>query len=292
MAVDNASTPLGAYGFRLVLPDVLAPLPDLVGISYEEPAVIVDVRLASAIRSEQEVDGGQVRLLTEKGTGIVVDRDPAHVEIVAPVPLSGEALVHPVLTVPLSVLARWRGDVTLHGGAFFHAGAAWGLIGERTAGKSSMLGVLGDRGIPIVTDDLLVIDDGWVRAGPQCVDLRPDVAQHIPAAKDLGVVGSRPRHRLSTPAAPARARLGGMFVLEWHDDPEPLVEPMPMDQKLKLLYKQESIALMGFAPPGQVLELLGTPMWRFRRRKDWSQTERAVAGLLAAAEAQAPGDAR
>jgi hypothetical protein len=262
-------------------------LPDLVGVSDEEPSVTVDVRLASIVTSEERVEDDRVALLTRGGTGILVRRDPPEIAILAPLEISPEALVHPVLTVPLSILARWRGDVALHGGGFHHADAAWGVIGERTAGKSSMLGLLGDRGVPIVADDLLVIDDGWVRAGPACVDLRPDVAPYMPAARDLGVVGSRPRHRLATPPAPGRSRLGGIFVLEWHDDPEPALTVMPMAERLQRLYKHESIALMGFAPPGKVLELLGVPMWRFARRRDWAATDAAVAGLLEAAAAHA-----
>jgi hypothetical protein len=202
----------------------------------------------------------------------------------SPLPFSPEALVHPVLTIPLSILAHWRGDVTLHGGAFIHADGAWGIVGEREAGKSSMLAALAERGVPIAADDLLVVDDGWVRAGPRCVDLRPDVASHLPSARDLGVVGTRPRFRLSTPPAPARSRLRGLFVLEWHEEPEPQLVPMTTQERLFVIYRQESIALLGFAEGGKVVELLELPMWRFRRRRDWRATPAAVDRLLAAAE--------
>jgi hypothetical protein len=287
LADNNGSSPSGAYGFRLVLTEPETALPDLVPLSGEEQIVTVTCRLASATTSLQRVEDHHVALLTRQGTGILVDGNRLAVELLAPVPLSGEALVHPVLTIPLSILARWRGDVTLHGGAFFHAGAAWGVIGERTAGKSSMLGVLGDRGVPIVADDLLVIDDGWARAGPRCVDLRPDVAPYLPAARDLGVVGTRPRFRLSTPAAPARAPLGGMFVLDWHDAEEAEIVPVPTWERLRILYRQEAIALLGFAEPAAFVQLLEFPMWRLRRRRDWAATPGAVERLLAAAEDQA-----
>ena len=282
---SNGSGASGAYGFRLVLRDAPDGLPDLVAHSEADPEVVVSLHLAAAIETAQRVDDDHVALLTERGTGILVDREPPAVQIVAPVDVSPEALVHPVLTIPLSILCRWRGDVTLHGGAFFHAGAAWGVLGTRTVGKSTMLGALGSRGVPILADDLIVIDDGWIRAGPRCVDLRPDVAAHLPAARDLGVVGTRPRFRLSTPAAPARSRLGGLFVLEWHDEPVPEVVPMSTSERLQLIYRQESIALLGFAPGPKVVDLLELPMWRFRRRRDWAATPVAVEQLLAAAEA-------
>jgi hypothetical protein len=283
---DNASDPSGAYGFRLVLTEPETALPDLVSLSGAEESVTITCRLASATVTLQQVEDGRVSLLTRHGTGILVDRERLTVELLAPVPFSGPALVHPVLTIPLSILARWRGDVALHGGAFFHAGAAWGVIGERTAGKSSMLGVLGARGVPIVADDLLVIDDGWAHAGPRCVDLRPDIAPYLPAARDLGVVGTRPRFRLSTPAAPARAPLRGMFVLDWHDA-EPELVPVATWERLKILYRQEAIALLGFAEPAAFVQLLEFPMWRLLRRRDWAATPAAVERLLAAAEDQA-----
>lgn len=217
---------------------------------------------------------------------VVVRRDPPSVEIVAPVTLSAEALVHPMLTAPFSMLARWRGDVTLHGGAFVHAGGAWAVVGERTAGKSSLLGMLATRGLPIAADDLLTIDDGWLRAGPTCVDLRPDVAERLPSSRDLGVVGTRPRFRLSATPAPSRSRLLGVIVLEWHEGPEPAFLAMAAAERLQTLYRQEAIALLGFAQPHKFMDLLGLPMWRFRRRRDWESTPAAVDRLLELTEAQ------
>jgi len=260
-----------------------AALPDLVPLTGDVPEVTVTCRLASAIGNLDDVADSHVVLTTRGGMGTVVHRDPRAVELLTPVTLSMEALVHPLLTVPLAILARWRGDITLHGGGFVHAGAAWGLVGERTAGKSTMLAVLGDRGVPIVADDLLVIDDGWVRAGPSCVDLRPDVAVHLPSARDLGELGSRPRMRLATPPSPDRAPLRGLFVLEWHDDAEPELVAMTTWERIQLIHRQEAIGLLGAAEPGKVMDLLEVPMWRFRRKRQWGGTPAAVEALLAAA---------
>jgi hypothetical protein len=288
-APGNGSTPLGAYGFRLVLVEPEADLPDLVPVSGAEPLVPIVCRFAAAVEDVTEVQDGLVALMSRKGLGTRVHREPRSIEIYSPVPTSAEALVHPLLTVPLAVLARWRGDVTLHGGAFVHAGAAWAILGERTAGKSSMLAVLGARGIPIAADDLLVIDDGWVRSGPSCVDLRPDMAAQLPQARDLGYVGTRPRARLATPPAPARIPLGGVFLMEWHDEPEPELLEMPTMERLQLIYGQESVGILGKVAPDKVMRLLEVPFWRFRRRRSWEDTPRAVERLLevAAAEAQA-----
>jgi hypothetical protein len=236
----------------------------------------------------RDVEPDRVVMSTERAAVIAVERDPASIELILPYHATVEALVHPLITIPISIHARWRGDITLHGGAFHHAGGAWGVLGERTAGKSSMLGVLGDQGVPIAADDLLVIDDGWVRVGPSCVDLRPDVAERLPDARYIGEIGTRPRYRLDAEPAPHRTPLRGFFFLEWHEEDEPSLEPMTMAERLKVLYRQESIALIGFAEPQKFVELIGLPMWRLRRRPTWDATPRAVEVLLGAAEAYVP----
>ena len=48
-------------------------------------------------------------------------------------------LVHPVLATVGAVFAWWRGDVVFHGGAVVIGDGAWGLLGERGTGKSSLL---------------------------------------------------------------------------------------------------------------------------------------------------------
>jgi hypothetical protein len=272
-----------AYGFRVTLAGIDGVLPDLPDASPDDDDVTVDLRLATGWQREWRVEDDRVLLATRSGNVFDVAREPRHLRLSMPMRPSLEALVHPVLTVPMSIFARWRGDVTLHGGAFHHGGAAWCVLGERTAGKSSMLGILGDFGVPILADDLVVITDGDVRAGPRCVDLRPDLAAQLPAARDLGMVGTRPRLRLATPPGPARSRLAGIFLLEWGDDEAPSVTPLTMAERLALLYRQEAIALLEFSDRGKVMDLVGLPMWRLSRRRDWRATPGARDLLLSTA---------
>ena len=172
-------------------------------------------RHASALYDAREVSSEHMRMSYQRGGQMVATRDPASVVIEVPQPLSIAAIVHPIATLPLSVFARWHGHMTLHGGAFLNAGAAWAICGDQTAGKSSALAMLGSRGVPILSDDLVVIAGHEVLCGPRCVDLRPDVAARFANAESLGVVGSRERFRLPTAEAPPRAPLGGIVVLEW-----------------------------------------------------------------------------
>ena len=180
----------------------------------------------------------------------------------------------------MSILARWRGDLTLHAGAFFANGRAWAVMGEREAGKSTALAQLAERGCPLLADDLLVVDEGVVRAGPACIDLRPDVAERMPGARYLGEVGDRPRYRLSARAGPARAQLGGFFLMGWGEEPTVSADPVPASEALRIVYEQEYIGLLGPADPARVLDLLGVPMWRIRRPADWSFTDETAQRML------------
>jgi hypothetical protein len=199
-----------------------------------------------------------------------------------PVPPGG--LVHPILTVPISVAARWSGCITLHAGAYEVGGTAWAVLGEREAGKSSLLASLATRAAcPVVADDLLVIDDGAVLAGPNCVDLRPDVVGQYPGARPVGEIGGRLRHRLSTPPSLERSSLGGILSLGWHGDAGIKVEKLPAAEALRLIYAQEYIALLGPADPVKILDLLGVPAYRVLRPRDWGVVDELCERLVALA---------
>jgi hypothetical protein len=191
-----------------------------------------------------------------------------------------DALVHPILTVPISVLARWRGDTTLHAGAFLAGSVAWGIVGKREAGKSTLLATLGEAGCPIVADDLLTIDRGSAWSGPHCVDLRPDAARRFDSAREIGEVGGRMRFRLSTRPGPARAPLGGFFVLDWTEGTDVGLCPLTARERLQMLYSQEYIALLGPSDPERIIELSGLPAWRLTRPRAWEMSGVVVERLL------------
>ena len=279
----------GAYGFRLVRPPHEPELPDLTPIDADAPAVALECRHACGVVDEEEIEEDRV-LLREKGNSLLeVRREPLSITLEFPDATTPEALVHPLLTPPISILARWRGDLTLHSGSFFADERAWAVVGEREAGKSTMLASLGARGLPLLADDLLVIDDGVVRAGPACIDLRPDVAERIPGARFLGEVGNRPRYRLVSPAGPSRARLGGFFLLGWSEDRKVRIERLPLAEALRVIYGQEYIALVGLADPEKLMALLGTPMWRVTRPPDWGFTDETIDRILEVTAAAGEG---
>jgi hypothetical protein len=255
-------------------------LPDLLAVGADAPSVSLECRHATVLvnRNRRSAD---VVTAGARGTSLLeVRRDPPAITLEFPEPTSPEALVHPLLTPPISILARWRGDLTLHAGCFHAGERAWGVVGTKEAGKSTMLANLAARGLPLMADDLLVLDEGVVRAGPSCIDLRPDVAARMPGARSLGEIGDRPRYRLTTPAAPSRARLAGFFLLGWCEGEEARLTPVPAAEALRVVYEQEYIGLMGPADPVKILDLLQVPMWRVERPRDWRFTEETLDLML------------
>jgi hypothetical protein len=225
--------------------------------------------------NEQQVSFG-----VKGASSIFVERDPPRITFHLPDPPVPDALVHPLGTVPLAILARWRGDVTLHAGAFATPTGAWAVVGPREAGKSTMLASLASRGIPLLADDLLAILDRRVWPGPACVDLRPDAATRFPGARDLGIVSGRRRFRLSTATETRRLPLQGIFVLEWHERSGVNVEPLTLEERLRLLYDLEYIALVGPADPRLLMDLLDVPAWRISRPRDWREADAGLDAVL------------
>ena len=271
----------GAYGFRLVLRGSQARLPDLAPVADDAETVTVEHRHAALLVDRDEREAQRIAVGRRGSSLLEVRGEPPQITVELPDSTSPEALVHPLLTVPLSILARWRGDITLHAGSFFSQGLAWAVVGSREAGKSTTLAELARRGLPLLADDLLVLDKGVARAGPACIDLRPDVAERIAGARPLGEVAGRPRYRLSTPLGPPRAKLGGFFLLDWSETDAIEIEALPPTEILQVIYRQEYIALLGPADPAKILDLVGIPMWRVRRPRDWDRTDEVLDAILA-----------
>jgi hypothetical protein len=274
------SRPLGVYGFRLSSPQTGDPLPNLLEVDPSSPLVSVSWRHASTVRDIEEVEEDRVAYGFRGSTTYYVERDPRAIRFDIPYVPSPAALVHPLLTIGVSVLARWRGDVTLHAGAFETTTGGWGVMGAREAGKSSILASIGERGHPIVADDLLAVQSGSIWAGPTCVDLRPDTVGRFTRAVSMGIVGGRLRYRLSTVPGRAQVPLRGFFVLEWNGGSDISLEPLSTQERLQWLYRQEYIRLVGFPDPSKLLPLVALPAWRLTRPRDWAATEEAVERVL------------
>lgn len=108
---------------------------------------------------------GGARLLWRKGE--------QRVRFEGPEPIADDALLHPYLAPAAALLWMSAGAEALHGGVFDCGSGGVLLLGEPGAGKSSTLEWLASRrSVSVIADDLAVVIDGEVLAGPRCIDLR------------------------------------------------------------------------------------------------------------------------
>jgi hypothetical protein len=242
------------------------------------PKVAVEVRVQP--NPDQPVEWGPDRAChpLRGGHQIEIRREPLEVELVLARPTLAECVVAPHLTSAASTIALWTGRTAIHAGAFLYEGGAWALLGDKAHGKSSTLGWLAISGVPIVTDDLVVCDGGEVLAGPRCVDLRADPAQHLSAGRDLGVVGTRERWRIDVPACPPTSPLRGWIFLEWAA--EIAVERLSPIERMSRLAQHHALAVP-WRDPAVLLDLAARPAFVWRRPKKWHTVEGSIARLLA-----------
>jgi hypothetical protein len=216
-------------------------------------------------------------LRLRSGGSVQVDRWPGRATYSFTVrPVDG-ALVHPHFAGVAAVFAHWLGRETFHAGGFVVNGGVWGLLGEKEAGKSSLLASLARAGIPVMSDDLLVLDGGNALAGPRSVDLRVGAASRLEAGEPLGVVGGRERWRLVLEPIAAELPMRGWVTLSWGGEAE--VRSVRGSGRLRILGARRGLRL--YPPePETLIELSALPFVELRRPRDWSSATDAVDRLL------------
>lgn len=193
----------------------------------------------------------------------------------APLPA---ALAHPYLAATGTVAARWRGDHPLHAGAFVSEGRAWGVLGDREAGKSTMMAALTQAGAPILADDLVVLRGRTALAGPRTLDLREATARALDIGESIGVVGARERWRVGLDPVPAEVPLVGFVTLAWGD--KLALDALPPARWPEVI--MAAAAVLG--PPTDLqalLPLFATPVWVLTRPRGFEHLRKAADLLLA-----------
>ncbi|PZF87078.1 hypothetical protein C1I93_26760 [Micromonospora endophytica] len=252
-----------AYGLRI---RGLEGVPELCPAGDDDdrlPCVLIRQVPAGPVPAVVPVDGERgVRSLSD-GRTLALCRRSATATFYGD-PLAPDVLAHPYLSPVATVFNRWAGREVFHSGAFVQDGRAFALLGTRTAGKSSLLAALAAGGVPIVADDIMVVDGDKVYPGPRCIDLR----EPVPSVRRPGqAVRARTRTRVGVAPVPPRLPLGGWIFLRW--GPDLTIRPVSAARLLTRL------AAVRFWPqlrtdPATMLTIAARPAWDLTRPRDWS----------------------
>ncbi len=274
------SEPWGAYGFHIRGFENAREW--LVAVDPERPELVL---IRDAARRDQgrpagtvDFDDRHAEIWITDADKALLDRDTLTLRFVTQAPLRDDVVLHPYLALPASIASHWLGRQVFHGGAFLHDGQAWGLLGQKEAGKSSTLAALARAGTAVLSDDVMVIEDGTLFAGPRCIDLREEAAAVFGGA-DLGRLGSRGRWRLPAGHVPEATPLAGFVHLEWAE--QVAVEPLGAEEALARMLAQK-VVYQGTPDSLRYLDLAALPAWRFARPRDLERIDEANAQLLAA----------
>lgn len=275
MAADAAPAPRrGAYGLHL--PD----LPAAAELLIEAPASWVDWRLERVVGGGQPsefVEPDRARLRAEPDGWVEIERAASRARFHFPTPPADREMVHPYLAATAGVIARWRGLQCFHAGAIAVDGRAWALLGDKGAGKSSLLAQLAALGVPVVTDDVLVVRGTQALAGPRCVDLRPASAAVLGGAEPLGVVGTRERWRRPLGPVEPELPLSGWICLDWGESG---IEPLPASETLAAIFASLLLRLEP-TDPAALMDLVTLPAYVLRQRQEIEELSRTAERLLA-----------
>lgn len=259
---DMPSAGRGVYGLWVRGLDRVVELMPGDGPTGNEP--VVEVRQDAGGHPPPPVppDARRAVLQLAEGRHLALDRDRRTATFYGPT-LTDDLLAHPYLGAVASTFHRWAGLESFHAGAFLRSGRAWAVLGPRTAGKSSLLAVLASRGVPVVSDDLLVVDGVAGFAGPRCVDLR----QPIPGlAIEARPVRGDTRLRVGLPPVAAQVPLGGWFFLHWGE--ALALRPLPATELLARLAGTRLWPGLR-SEPARLLALATLPAWDLLRPRDW-----------------------
>lgn len=275
-AIDNADFPLGAYGLRISGIPHAASLLSPAGRHW--PFVEVILKVAQLDANEERLNESHARLRLQTGGWIELQRDPGQAVYVVSTPLSPDELVHPFLAPAAAVFAHWHGREGFHGGALALDGTAWGVIGDRCGGKSSLLAALAVNGIDVVSDDVLVVNERRdAYPGPRTVDLREDAAIALGVGEKIGVTGARERWRLKLPPLDGALPLGGWIFTDWSD--ELRMRHLPASETLRRLFTNRSITVPP-RNPAAFLQLSALPAWELLRPRSWAAVPETLEVLL------------
>lgn len=266
----------GAYGFELVGTNDAAA--QLVEAAPDWPLLEIERRIGSAVPSRSFVGADRAEIALAAGDRLAVQRNPLRATFTTAQPLSDEALVHPYLAPAAAIAGYWLGREAFHAGAFVLDGGIWAVMGNKEAGKSSLLAGLTRLGHGVFADDALILEGHIAFAGPRSIDLRKEPADELDAGDAIGTVGDRERWRLRLGQVPSTSRVSGWVFLSWGDSVE--LAPVPPGDRLHQLLGHRMIKGLPPPKPALMLALAALPAFRLSRPRNWSQLETAGSLLI------------
>ena len=270
----------GAYGF--IVDGVPGAHPWLIDAPAHWSRLEVIVTLASEPRlPEESIDSSRAVVRVPPDGWVLIDRTRSRATFSLPALPPASALVHPHLAAVAVADAHWRDRESFHAGGFVAGGMVWGVLGEKGAGKSSFLASLAQAGVPIVSDDVLVIDGGAALAGPRSIDLRAGAAQRLGVGEALGTIGLRERWRLALGPVEAELPFAGWIELHWAQRVG--VTAKRGSERLRTLVAHRGLRATP-ARPQRLIELAALPVLELSRPQRWESHEDAIDALLHAVD--------
>ncbi len=189
-----------------------------------------------------------------------------------------EVLLHPYLAPAAALAHMWTGNEALHGGAFATSQGAVAVLADKKGGKSTTLALLASaHGVPVLSDDLVIVREGAVLSGPRCIDLRARGSDHDLNLDTTRTVRNPARLRVPLPGVPASTPLIATVVLRWGGRMK-LDAPIPADRLRELLpHRMYRHRLAG--DPMTILRLAALPMVILTRPRGNSGLRHAASAL-------------
>lgn len=259
----------GAYGLHLrgISPSNLTiePSPDWPAVDVRQQPLATDG--ASVLVTPDTAD---IALI--EGGWLHMARDDMTATFSVRAPLSEDDLLHPYLAAAAAWFAHWLGRDTFHGGAVAFGGRAFGIVGDKEAGKSTLLAWFAARGTDVLADDLLMLHEQVLFTGPRCIDLRAETVAVLASTEGTAVRGGS-RHRLVLPQTRGAWPFAGWILLGW--GPETAMNPVAARDRLPRLAPHRVLRVPPTSP-GHLLRLAALPMWELTRPKSWDAMDEVL----------------
>ncbi|WP_438434874.1 aldolase [Gorillibacterium sp. sgz500922] len=239
-----------AFGFRLVSD---LPFPELSVIPGAGEGGDIEIRLEPLAEEWERMKRSDRKIQAEGDTLLVHIPDTALFEVregrtirVSPVPAADMDKVRLyILGTCMGAILLQRSILPLHGSAVAIGGKAYAVVGESGMGKSTLARALMDRGLPLVSDDVIPVHTDGADP-PRVTPSYPQqkLWQESLEALGRGNAGLKPLFERETKyAVPVGCEfaahelpLGGIFELTKGPVAAPRLEPVRGLARMRLLY--------------------------------------------------------